>query len=132
MQFMKDIPAVVNLQKPCTVCGVRPSRSIHCKRRMISDLINEIGIDEERRIYLQPHQTNFPQIYREGIDLHWEPLTRRLRSSVPRDWSYLQWFQHLVTGSGVDFTLSPSVTFTAVPDDLRELIVSWMASRGAE
>ena len=96
---------------------------------MVSDFIDEIGIDADRRIYLRPRQQTFPYIYREAIDIHWEPQTRRLRSSVPREWSYLQWFQHIVCGSGVDFRLAPDCSFATIPDDLRLSIQSWMDSR---
>jgi hypothetical protein len=52
------------------------------------DTIEEIGIDEGGRLYLIPTQANFPFIYREAMEVHWNLDRRCLYGPNPREWSY--------------------------------------------
>ena len=49
------------------------------------DSIAEIGIDEQERIYVRPSRATFPYIYREAVEIHWEPVRRNLHSPKPRE-----------------------------------------------
>ena len=56
---------------------------------MTIDTIAEVGIDEKRQLFVRPSTARFPYIYREALDIHWEPKHCYLFATEPRDWSYL-------------------------------------------
>jgi hypothetical protein len=57
--------------------------------------IAEVVIDEAGRLHVVPSEHSFVMIYREGVEVHWDPDRRSLHSPPPRQWSYLQWFAHI-------------------------------------
>ena len=96
-----------------------------------SDQIAEIGIDEQQRLYLQPSTLSVPIIYREAADVHWDAERRRLHSSPPRKWTYLQWFRHILNTVGPqrELRFTPATKWVNVPPELRREIERWLASR---
>ena len=102
---------------------------------MDADVIAEVGIDDERRIFVRPETAAFPYMYREAMDVHWDPAHRRLHSPVPREWTYLRWFQQILAAAAeqsYELRLTPTTTWTNVPSDLRAEIEHWRASRDAK
>lgn len=99
-----------------------------------SDEIAEVGIDEQQRLYLQPSTLSFPLIYREAADVHWDAERRRLHSSPPRKWTYLQWFRHILNTVGPqrELRITPATKWVNVPLELRREIDEWLASKPAE
>ncbi len=98
------------------------------------DQIVEVGIDEQRRLYLQPRTLTFPLIYREAADVHWDPDRRRLHSPAPREWTYLRWFQHIVNvvSPQRELRFTPSTAWVNIPQELRQEMERWLASKPAE
>jgi len=99
---------------------------------MTTDSIAEIGIDEQERLYLRPATATFPYIYREALDVHWEPSRNHLHSPKPREWTYFQWFQHIIDTAALvsfDLHISAATKWTNIPDELRLLMQSWDSSR---
>jgi hypothetical protein len=89
---------------------------------MTTDLIAEVGIDEQGRLYLRPCSASFPYIYREAVEVHWDPDRRHLYSPRPREWTYPQWFRHIVEAAALqscDLRLTPATAWTNVPPDVR-------------
>ena len=101
---------------------------------MTTDFIAEVGIDEKRQLFARPSTATFPYIYREAVDIHWEPKRRYLHATKPRDWSYLECFQHIIGAAALqscDLRLAPSTVWSSIPADLRTQIEQWFYSRGA-
>ena len=101
---------------------------------MTIDSIAEVGIDEKRQLFARPSTAKFPYIYREAVDIHWEPKRAYLHATEPRDWSYLQCFQAIVGAAalqGYDLRLVPSTAWSRIPAELRSEIEQWFYSRGA-
>jgi hypothetical protein len=99
---------------------------------MTIDTIAEVGIDSETQLYLRPTSKRFPYIYREAVDVHWNPKLLHLHSLQPRDWTYLQWFQHIIGAAAlqsVDLRLTDSTVWTSIPDGLRAEMQTWFFSK---
>jgi hypothetical protein len=95
---------------------------------MDSDKITEVLIDSEGRLQIYPASNTYPMIYREAVEVHWDPHGRFLYSPKPREWSYLHWFQHIIEIAG-GLVLSPDTMWTNIPDDLRHDAELWMSQR---
>ena len=69
---------------------------------MDSDAIEEIGVDELGRLYVMPRSRAFPYIYREAMEVHWEPIRRFLYAPLPPR-ADLQaprwWFQRILAAA---------------------------------
>ena len=60
------------------------------------DNIIEIGIDNSERLYIKPENEKFTQIYRTATEVHWDNDGCYLYSPKPKDWTYLQWYNHII------------------------------------
>ena len=60
------------------------------------DNITEVGIDKLGRLYIKPKEEKFTLIYRTAIEVHWDNEEYFLYSPKPKDWSYLNWYQHII------------------------------------
>jgi hypothetical protein len=101
---------------------------------MTTDSIAEIGIDEKRQLFARPSTARFPYIYREALDIHWEPKGDYLYATEPSDWNYLECFQHIIGAAAVqryDLHLAPSTAWSNVPAELSAQIRQWFYSRNA-
>jgi hypothetical protein len=63
---------------------------------MRTDPILEVGIDTSERLYIKPKSEKFTLIYRSATEVHWDNKDYFLYSSKPRDWSYLDWYKHIL------------------------------------
>ena len=93
---------------------------------MKHDLITEITIDEAGRLHLVPSHHAFPLIYREGTEVSWDADRRSLHSPPPRQWSYLQWFEHLraaARAQGCDLCVGPDTRWLNVAPSLQAEIL---------
>lgn len=95
---------------------------------MNADSIAEVAIDEGGRLRIVPVTNSYPMIYREAVEVHWDATGRFLFAPKPREWSYLDWFKHIVDVAG-DLALSPNTKWTNVPDELRHEAEAWMEQR---
>ena len=89
---------------------------------MKRDAIVKVEIDEAGRLHVVPASQEFPYIYREAMEVHWDPDRRSLHSPVPRDWSLVQWFQQILLAAkeqGCELLLSPSTHWFNVAPDLQ-------------
>jgi hypothetical protein len=93
---------------------------------MTTDKILEIGIDEKERLYIKPKNERFTMIYRAAAEVHWESNGQYLYSPKPREWTYLDWFMHIIdvvrSEYGCRLLLTPQTSWTNVPNDLRQQI----------
>jgi hypothetical protein len=63
---------------------------------MTTDNISEIGIDNQERLFIRPTNEKFPLIYRTATEVHWDTDGKFSSSPKPRDWSYLDWYKHII------------------------------------
>ena len=66
---------------------------------MERDHIIEVGIDDNKRIYVKPETQKFPVMYREAVEVNWNEEKHYLFSPKPRKWSYTDWFLHIVSAA---------------------------------
>ena len=95
---------------------------------MNADSVAEVAIDDEGRLRIVPSTNSYPMIYREAVEVHWDATGRFLFSPKPREWSYLDWFKHIVDVAGA-LSLSAGTKWTNVPDELRREAEVWMNQR---
>lgn len=62
----------------------------------IQDEIVEIGIDKNQRLYIRPKKERFTLIYRTATEVHWDDKELILYSPKPREWSYYDWYRHII------------------------------------
>ncbi|WP_158010831.1 hypothetical protein [Hymenobacter lapidarius] len=97
---------------------------------METDSIEEIGIDEHGRLFIRPLNHHFPMIWRSGTEVHWDAKQLFLHSPKPREWSYLDWYKHIISvvkeGDGGNCELCPigSTLWTNVPTELQRQILN--------
>jgi len=60
------------------------------------DEIIEIGIDDLERLYVKPKKEKFTLIYRTATEVHWDNEKQFLYSPRPKDWTYLDWYEHIL------------------------------------
>lgn len=69
-------------------------RCVSCK--MTEDKIVSVIINEEGQLHIVPESLSFPMIYRSASEVHWNNSTKSLYSPKPREWNYLDWYQHII------------------------------------
>jgi len=89
--------------------------------------IAEVGLDDERRVFVRPAEGDFEHVYRAGMEVCWDKASRRLsHPQPPRDWTPVRWFQQIVAAVageyGVLLKLTAHSDWIAVPTDLRTAI----------
>lgn len=91
------------------------------------DAIAAVGIDPDGRLFVKPAMRSFPLIWRSAAEVHWDPDRLHLYSPCPREWSYVDWFMHIVsvvyTDYGVRLRLSDQSVWVAVSDQLKMEII---------
>jgi hypothetical protein len=92
------------------------------------EAITEIGIDHLDRIYVKPEETKFRFIYRAAAEVHWDEELSRLHSPVPREWTHLDWYRHIVAIAkdeyGISLVISDATKWDGASDELRQQIKS--------
>jgi hypothetical protein len=97
------------------------------------DEIIEIGIDEKERLYLKPKSLKFPYIYREAAEVHWDDNGMFLYSPKPREWSYFDWFKHIVSVASslsCSFYITNETRWLNIPEDLKARIIKHYQGEG--
>ena len=93
---------------------------------MNKDKILYIKINEEGQIHIKPESLKFPMIYRTASEVHWNSDSKTLYSPKPRDWSYLDWYNHIIeVAQGDDYCqleITPKTEWINIPNELRKEI----------
>ncbi|WP_157781168.1 hypothetical protein [Hymenobacter sedentarius] len=96
---------------------------------MKTDAIKEIGIDADGRLIIKPATVRFLHIWRSGAEVQWDDKQQALFSPKPREWSYLDWYRHIIEvakdgdGGGVVLQITPSTEWNNVSDELKQQIL---------
>lgn len=95
---------------------------------MVIDPILAIGIDNKGRLYLKPNTVRFTEIYRTATEVHWDNVGLFLYSPKPREWTYLDWYKHIIKVAkdecGCQLVLTEKTIWQNIPSDLQQEIVS--------
>lgn len=94
---------------------------------MRDELIAEVALDDVGRLLLKPAQTLFDNLHTAGAwGFRWDAPTTSLAIPKPKEWTYRDWFEHVVRiiGSqyGVHLKVGPDTRWTAVPASVRDEI----------
>ena len=105
------------------------------KRSIRTVTIGEVGLDEDRRVFIRPNAGDYDLIYRAGMEVCWNRDTGRLsHPHPPRDWTPTRWFQQIVAAVageyGVRLRLTDETVWTKVPDEMRAEIEANPAADG--
>lgn len=94
--------------------------------KMKCDRITKIEIDAIGKLYIKPEIENFNLIYRTASEVHWDINKKALYSPIPRDWSYLEWYKHIVkiikTECFVELKIDDKTIWKNITEDLKEEI----------
>lgn len=98
-------------------------------KTMDSDTITEVTIDDLGRLCITPKNQKFPHIYRAAIEVNWDAKLGYLHSPKPREWTYLDWYKHIVSGVaseyGCSLRLNQATKWVNIPSGLRADIENW-------
>lgn len=96
---------------------------------MIDDQILELGIDDKERLYIKPATERFVLIYRTATEVHWDNKGLFLYSPKPREWTYFDWYKHIIevvkNECGCKLILSGQTVWINIANDLRKEIENW-------
>jgi hypothetical protein len=96
--------------------------------------VANISIDQDGRLLIHPRRAEdiFQYVYRAAAEIQWDGDQACFATPKPREWSYLQWFQHardaIRSELGRDFELNDRTTWANIPDGLRAEISSATAA----
>jgi len=76
-----------------TQCQIKQALCV--KNKMENDNILEIGINSDEGLYLKPTSLEFPYMYREAMEVHWNEKENYLYSPKPKKWSYCEWYKQI-------------------------------------
>lgn len=90
------------------------------------EYIDEIEIDKDGKLHLKVRKNHYDMIYREAVGVYYNRKKRTLHSTTPTNWSYLEWFNHIVkTFNNFDnskLVLADKVSFVNVPKSIKDSI----------
>ncbi|WP_426667222.1 hypothetical protein ACPPVU_14450 [Mucilaginibacter sp. McL0603] len=95
---------------------------------MKNDGIKEVAIDDSGRLCIFPETEKFTYIYRTATEVHWDNKDMFLYSPKPREWSYLDWYKHIINvvknECYCNLSLTKNTLFTNIPEILKKEILA--------
>ena len=89
---------------------------------MRADKIDKIEIDSIGRLCITPHMEEFFQIWTLATGVQWDDKGRFLFSPEPREWTYLDWYKHIISvikECNCVLTLTDDTEWINVPSTLK-------------
>lgn len=100
---------------------------------MQTDDIKEIMIDESGRLRIYPSKEKLSMIWRSATEVHWDVEGSFLYSPKPREWSYLDWFKHIINviknETNCQLIPTENTLWVNIPTSLKEEMANWIASQ---
>jgi len=90
---------------------------------MDQDTVAAVEIDETGRLLVFPSNQTFAMIYREAVEVHWDPKLRALYSPEPREWGYSHWFRHILDTAGT-LHVTPETQWRNIDPALKEQLLA--------
>jgi hypothetical protein len=95
---------------------------------MKTDNIKQVKIDNLGRLCIYPEKENFNGVWRTATEVHWDEKELCLYSPKPRDWSYIEWYKHIIIVAKdecyCDLLLTKDTLWTDIPGLLKEQILT--------
>lgn len=99
---------------------------------MTTDNIIAVGIDKEGRLFIKPQTKRFTLVWRSATEVHWNDKEAYLYSPKPREWSYFDWYKHMVEVIAKNYNCKLLIVNDAdwlnVPDELKSQILQFTNS----
>lgn len=100
---------------------------------MTDENIEEIAIDASGGLIVRPERSSFSDLYQAGaFGFRWDDATAALASPKPKEWSYLNWFEHMLAvianNYGTALKTAYSTKWTSVPAGVREELEAFSTS----
>ena len=90
--------------------------------------ISAVKRDDRGWLRIYPLHARYDLIYRAAAGVDWENKEGFLHAHEPREWTYPQYFAHIVSvvasECGDALKLTPDTQWMGVPDDIRRQIES--------
>lgn len=87
----------------------------------------EVGIDKNERLFIRPKNERFTFIYRTATEVHWDEKELFLYSPKPREWSYCDWFRHIIDVADKEcnckLVLTHRTIWTNIENELKKQII---------
>jgi hypothetical protein len=94
------------------------------------DSIKEIRIDALERLCVTPEEQDFCFIWRAAMEVHWDEKGKFLYSPKPREWSYFDWYMHILSAAkdeyGCKLFLTNKTSWVNIPIVLKEQILQYV------
>lgn len=91
------------------------------------DEVIEVGIDKNERLFIRPKNERFNLIYRTATEVHWDEKELFLYSPKPREWSYFEWYRHIIDVADKECNcklfLTHRTTWTNIEYELKKQII---------
>lgn len=112
-------------------CLEVPDMAKNCESTIVDmpkvDFIDAVGIDLDGPLWLRPRTASFPMVCREGREVQWNREERHLYAPKPRQWTYVDWFRHVLSTAseqGVELWLTPETEWVCIDEELRRELQS--------
>lgn len=91
------------------------------------DVILEIGIDKNERLFIRPKNERFTHVYRTATEVHWDDKESFLYSPKPREWNHCDWYRHILKVADKEcnckLVLTHRTIWTNIENDLKKQII---------
>jgi hypothetical protein len=96
--------------------------------RMKTDNIKKISIDSLNRLCIYPEKEVFTLIWRSATEVNWDSEDSFLYSPEPREWSYFDWFKHIIgvvkDDYNCDLLITKDTLWINIPESLKQAILN--------
>jgi hypothetical protein len=93
---------------------------------MVEEKITEVGIDQDRKLYVCPEKQDFSFIYRAAMEIAWDPSRRALLSPRLGEEPSLALFNRILAAAadeyGVRLKIGAETVWSNVPQSMRSQI----------
>lgn len=94
---------------------------------MDKDRILKVEIDAAGSLHISPELKKFILIYRTATQVHWNTEKQTLYSPKPSDWSYSDWYNHILKVAKeecfCELYLTIETKWVNIPENLKNVII---------
>ncbi len=100
---------------------------------MRRDDIVRIEISADGRLHVVPSSESFPYMWREAMEVHWDPDRQSLYGPPPRKWSRARWLRQILNAAreqGCELTITDETEWVGVEPAVKAELVQEVRSPG--
>jgi hypothetical protein len=98
------------------------------ENKMAEVRIPETSIDDKERLRVYPGSKEYDRIYRAACEVHWDKAEKFLYSPKPREWSYVNWFAHILyavkSEYGDQLIVDDKTEWKNISEEMKKQIIS--------